>query len=263
MKTSYFVHLIADYGVGDPAFGEVIQKLKMLDGSVDIYPTSVPPFSTIATGFWIAQYGLYNSFSRLAIFSNCAPRKDNKGRREENAGEGLVYVKLNNKVIVAAVNSGYNLSFIKEYIVDFRRIAVRNEGSQFRSRDFYPEVFVKILKGDESVLGEKLEVEKIPSVPKNRIASIDGYGNMKTTIRRSEVNFRRGQKIEVAIKGRKQVAYFVEANFAVFEKQLALGKGSSGGENGFLELFLRGGNAWLLFGKPNVEEKINLTALTE
>ncbi len=51
MGVPLYIQLIADYGVGDPAFAEVIQKLHLLAPDIQIWPTSVPSFSTIATGF--------------------------------------------------------------------------------------------------------------------------------------------------------------------------------------------------------------------
>ncbi len=47
----HFIQLVADYGVGDPAFSEVIQRLKSHLPIVEVNPTSVPAFSTLATGF--------------------------------------------------------------------------------------------------------------------------------------------------------------------------------------------------------------------
>lgn len=256
MNTSYFVHLIADYGVGDPAFGEVIQKLKMLDSSIEVYPTSIPSFATITTGFWISQYALYNTFKKLVIYSNTAPRKDKKHPRIDNSGEGLVYALLKNGVAVIAVNAGYNLSFIKNEIKDFRKINVASSGSQFRSRDFYPKAVVKILHKDSKILGQPLDISIIPDIPEYRIASIDGYGNIKTTIRRDKIKFSEGTKIKVKIGNFMHVAYFANGNFSVSEGELAVAKGSSGGKNGFLEIFLRGGSAWMLFEKPKVEDQI-------
>lgn len=258
MKTSYFIHLIADYGVGDPAFGEVIQKLLMLDSNLRVYPTSVPAFSTIATGFWIAQYGLYNPFNSLAIYSNTAPRKDKKEARENNAGEGLVYIKLTNNIPIVAVHAGYNLSFVKNHIKVFRRVNVSNSGSQFRSRDFYPEAVVKILNNNEDILGDDLDKNIIPDIPLQKIASIDGYGNIKTTIRIHDVNFSIGSKINVKIGKISHEAYFTNGSFSVPEGTLSISKGSTGGENGFLELFLRGGSAYSLFGRPQVEDDVLL-----
>lgn len=260
----HFVHLIADYGVGDPAFGEVIQKLKMLAPDLDVYPTSVPPFSTLNTGFWIAQYALHNTFDGLAIYSNTAPRKDKKEAREKNEGEGLVYAKLKNGIVVVAVNAGYCMSFIKKDIVDFRKVNVANKGSQFRSRDFYPDAVVKILNNDPKILGEKLDVKSIPSVPAYLIASIDGYGNMKTSTRRSQVKFKEGERLKVRIDNETHVAYFADGNFSVTEGELAFAAGSSGGDSDpFIELFLRGGSAWELFNKPKIESEISFDETPE
>jgi hypothetical protein len=233
-----------------------MQKLKKLQSGLDIYPTSVPAFSTIATGFWIAQYGLLNTFSGLVIYSNTAPRKDTKKPRIDNAGECLVYAKLKNGVPVIAVNAGYNLSFIKNEIADFRKINVANKGSQFRSRDFYPEAVLRIINKDPEILLDKLDIGLIPDVPINRIAFTDGYGNIKTTIRRSQLNYKPGEKIKIKIGTSMRVAYFSDGTFTVHEGELALAKGSAGGNNGFMEIFFRGGSAWLLFGKPKVEEEI-------
>lgn len=261
--SSHFVHLIADYGVGDPSFGEVIQKLKMLSPELEVYPTSVPAFSTLNTGFWIAQYALHRTFDNLAIYSNTAPRKDKKQPREKNEGEGLVYAKLKNGVPVIAVNAGYCMSFIKNEIADFRKVNVANKGSQFRSRDFYPDAVVKILNNDPKILGEKLDIKSIPDVPINHIASIDGYGNIKTSTRRSQVTFEEAQKLKVKIDSQTHVAYFADGNFSVTEGELAFAAGSSGGDDPFIELFLRGGSAWELFDKPKIESEISFDQTPE
>ncbi len=256
MNTTYFIHLVADYGVGDPSFGEVIQKLKMLDRSLQVYPTSVPALSTIATGFWIAQYALYNTFEGLAVYSNTAPRKDIKHARDNNHGEILVYAKLKNEVPIIAVNAGFNLSFIKTEIVEFNEVNVLNKGSQFRSRDFYPEAVIKILNGKSGILAEDIDINSIPDIPKNRISWVDGFGNIKTTIRRSQVSYKQGEKIKIKIGNISKTAYFVDGIFSVAEGELSFAKGSTGGTDGFMEIFLRGDSAWELFGKAKVEAEI-------
>jgi hypothetical protein len=53
-----FINLIADYGTGDPAFSEVAQRLQMMLLQARTNLLSVLPFSTLATGFWIAQLSL-------------------------------------------------------------------------------------------------------------------------------------------------------------------------------------------------------------
>jgi hypothetical protein len=76
-----FICLIADYGTGDPAFAEVTQRLMMALPSSQINLLSVPPFSTLATGFWIAQLGLNPGPEERLIYHNCAPRRDDKEPR--------------------------------------------------------------------------------------------------------------------------------------------------------------------------------------
>lgn len=250
-----FIQFIADYGTGDPAFGEVVQKLKFLSPSVDVHCTSVPKFSTLATGFWTVQFGLLNPVPGMMIYTNTAPRRDNKESRDRNEGEGLVYAILQNGVKVVGVNAGYCFSFIKAVIKEFYVVNVANKGSQFRSRDFYPEAVIGIANSDMAFIGEALDVGCIPDVPKGRLAFIDGYGNLKTTTRRSEVSFSSGQPVLVELNGVKRTAYFSDGTFTVREGELAFAPGSSGGDDRFMEIFLRGLSAWKEFGKPTIESE--------
>ncbi len=58
-----YISVVADYGTGDPAFLEVSQRLLLEIGTAQIHHLSVPPFNTLATGFWIAQLGLNPALS--------------------------------------------------------------------------------------------------------------------------------------------------------------------------------------------------------
>jgi hypothetical protein len=115
-----FVHVITDYGSGDPAFGEVSQRLYNLVPEATLHFTSVHAFDTVATGFWIYQYGLGPHPKPMFIFANTAPRKDKKEAREHNEGELMMYGKLKNGVVIMAVNAGYCFSFVKNELEDFR-----------------------------------------------------------------------------------------------------------------------------------------------
>jgi len=259
MTKATTIHIIADYGVGDPSFGEVIQKFHRLSPGITCIPTSVPAFSTIATGFWTTQYALVNPIPDMMIFTNTAPRKDNKEKRVSNEGEGLIYAVLTNGVRVIGVNSGYCFSFIKPYIKTIHQVNVANKGSQFRSRDFYPDAVVGIARKEKKWIGNAIPVTSIPDVPSSRIAWIDGYGNMKTTIRKSEVHMTPGQPVIVTIDDMKRTAFFTDGSFSVREGELAFAPGSSGGDDRFMELFLRGLSAWVEFGKPHIETAFTVT----
>lgn len=254
-----FVHLIADYGIGDFSFSEVIQRFKQLLPGIDILPLSTPPFSTLNTGYMIAQLALYNPSKNIFIYSNTAPRTDDKKKRYENEGEKLKYALLDNGVEVVAVDAGFCFSFIRQHIKKFHLINIQNHGSQFRSRDYYPLAATGIIIGHKrKYLGPALPTKFIPQIPKNRIMHVDGYGNMKTTIRHNSVRLKPGDRIRVVINHIYQTGYYANGNFSVKSGDLAFAPGSSGGDNPFMEVFLRSGNAWRAFNNPPVETKIKI-----
>ncbi len=253
------IQLIADYGTGDPSFGEVIQKLTSLYRSARVVRTSVPAFSTIATGFWTAQYALVNPVPDMIIYTNTAPRKDNEGSRIENEGEHLAYALLDNGVKVIGVNAGHCFTFVKSHIKEFYSVEVANRGSQFRSRDFYPEAVIGIANGETKYIGQKLDPSRLYEIPQRRIAWIDGYGNMKTTVRESDMKkYKSGTPLLITIGDMKRTAWYTNGTFSVREGELAFAPGSSGGEDRFMELFLRGLSAWKELGKPDVEEEFSI-----
>ena len=134
-----FLHVVADYGPGDLAFSEIISALAAhLPEETRWHVTPVESFNTLSTGFIVAQLALQRRNLRphpMLIYANCAPRQDEAGERKDNAGEGLVYLRLDNEVEVVAVDSGYSLSFLRERIQEYWRLRVGDSGSQFRSRD--------------------------------------------------------------------------------------------------------------------------------
>jgi S-adenosylmethionine hydrolase len=258
MNSSTFLHLITDYGTGDLAFAEVIQRLKFYLPNSYILPTSVPAFSTIATGFVIAQLALNEAPENLFIYSNTAPRKDDKKKRTNNAGEKLSFAKLDNGIEIVAVNAQYAFSFVKPHIKSFHLITIPNHGSQFRSRDFYPEAVAGIIQGKyDKYLGDSIDIATIPEIPTNKIVYIDGYGNIKTTIRSSQVPYSPGEKIRITIDNHVRTAVYSDGIFAVKYGDLVFAPGSSGGKDRFMEISLRGSSAKRLFFDPVVESDIN------
>lgn len=255
------LHNVSDYGIGDPAFSEVSQRLLNFFADFQIINTSVPKFNTVATGFWISQLALGEHPDEMMIFSNTAPRKDKLVERVANAGEKFTYALLKNGVEITAVNAGFCFSFIKPFIKTLAEIKVKNHGSQFRSRDFYPQTTAEIARGNKDILGKELSIDLIPDFPTNQIAWVDGYGNIKTTIRRSLVKFKDGDKVEVDIGGVVRVAVVAKGSFAVCQGELAFSAGSSGYDDPFMELFLRGSNAFDHFRRPRWDSEIKLLNL--
>lgn len=240
---SLHIEVIADYGgrhSPDPAFSEVRNHFLRFDtaGKLGwITETAVAGFSTIETGFWIAQIGLHSEHSNLVIFSNTAPRGKIAWTGEHT--QPFVCGILDNGIPIFAVAAGYNLSFIKGRLKGLWEVLVPNTGTQFRSRDQYPEVTMAILNGDSSKIGKSIELSAIPDVPISRVASIDGYGNIKTTIRTSEVSqeLRQSPRVKISIRGKTHEAINTLLGQPAKEGELKIGKGSSGGKNDpFIEI---------------------------
>jgi S-adenosylmethionine hydrolase len=261
-----FISLIADYGTGDPAFAEVKQRLLLALPQAQIHELSVPPFSTLATGFWIAQLGLNPGASDRLVYHNCAPRQDDPEARRDNEGEGLTYALLPNGVKVVGVNAGYTLSFIKDHAKALHTVNVSRGGSQFRSRDVFPPAAAAIANDDFSVLGDPLDPSQIPDAPLDRVAWTDGYGNIKTTVPAYSIALEPQTKIVIRIGDVVSDAIYSDGSFKVPEGTLAFAPGSSGwsAPDGqplrWMELFLRGGSAWERFGRPRVNQSITRIA---
>jgi hypothetical protein len=258
------VHIVADYGQGDLAFAEVVQRLKFYLPDAEPILTPVPPFCTLGAGFCVAQLGLNQAPPGTIIYHNVAPREDNNAARARNAGERLAYARLQSGVRVIGVNAGYALSFIRDNAEKLRWAAVEAEGSQFRSRDLFPQAAAEIALGRSQALAEDIDAHVIPDPPHSRIAYIDGYGNVKTTIRFDQKEFRPGTTLAVQIGNVTHEAIISDGTFGVEAGQLAFAPGSSGwqtksGEHvRWVELFLRGGNAWKMFKGPAIDTEIKL-----
>jgi hypothetical protein len=250
--------VISDYGTGDPAFTEVAVQLKKLIPESDLLLQAVPAFSTLNTGYWIGQIALNEELKNMYIYSNTAPRKEEKEAQVNNKGEKLMYAKLKNGFEIVAVNAGYAFSFVKPHIEKFCYANIPNEGSQFRSRDIFPKAVQGMIRKDASLFGEDAPTDIIPDFPTGLIASIDGYGNMKLTTRRSEVDFKPGQKLLIEINGVRHEATFTDGTFNIHEGQVAYAPGSTGHDDRFMEIFYRGQSASKLFLHPIVESQVHI-----
>jgi hypothetical protein len=259
------VHIVADYGYGDLAFAEVVQCLKRDLPDAEPVLTPVPPFATLAAGFCVAQLGLNPAPAGTLIYHNVAPRQDAPEARAGNAGERLAFARLPTGVRVIGVNAGYTFAFVRE-AAELRWAAVPAAGSQFRSRDLFPQAAAAIALGRSEALAGAIRPSDIPEVPGQCIAYVDGYGNLKTTIPRHASAMAPGTPVRVRIGHAEQDAVVSDESFAVEPGQLALAPGSSGwphpqgGETRWMELFLRGGNAWEAFARPPVGARLELTA---
>ncbi len=260
-------HLIADFGPHDLAFAEVAQRLKRVLPAADLVLTSVPRFSTLAAGFACAQLALNPAPAGTLVFHNVAPRRDDDAARSDNAGEPLAAARLTDGTTVVGVNAGYAFSFLQEAGAVLHRVNVEARGSQFRSRDLFPQAVAAVVLGDDDALGEALPASAVPTVPANRVAYVDGFGNLKLTVR-APLQATEGDVLRVRIGSSERSARVSGSSFAVPTGELAFAPGSSGwplagtASVRWMELFLRGGSASALFGDPNVGDTVEVLPRT-
>lgn len=242
---SVFLHVVCDYAANGLEFGEISMRFQhhlQHPHGVRIHPTSVPSLDTMAIGFVTSQYAFAPHTGRMVIYGNAAPRRDKSEAKEDNVGEGIKYVKLDNGVEIINVWSEYAFGFVKDHVVEFRDIDCPTGGSQFRSRDFFPERVAKIIDGDYSVLTDELSIKDIPTIPNNLVAWTDGFGNIKTSMRMSDLKKQGlvpGQKVQVILNGVSMLGVIAVGGFTVDRGVLAVNMGSSGYDDPFVELFLR------------------------
>lgn len=255
---SPFIHLVADYGKSDPAFSEVVHRLLAEDPDVRVQATAVPPLSTVATGFWIEQLGLHNpAFEDLFIYSNTAPRTEDAGPQRADEGGQLCYFTLETGVPVVAVDAGYNLSFVRDRIHEFWEIETPTTGTQFRSRDHFPKRVAELANGNMDALGTSRSLEEIPPKPESTVCHVDGYGNIKTSINASEFDLDT-DTVTVELNTITTEVSIRDTVSEVEEGTVGLVPGSAGGDDPYMELFLRGGSAAAEFDQPQPGNDITI-----
>lgn len=239
------LHVVADYAPSGLEFGEINSKLiSFLKNPKDVHlqETSVPSLDTMAVGFVTAQYALAPQNKRIVVYGNAAPRRRSHKAQKNNADHGIKYAKLKNGAEIINVDSDFAFGFVKNEIVEFKDINCPNSGSQFRSRDFFPERVANIINNNYSVLGDNLDINNIPDIPNNLVAWVDGFGNIKTTMRQSDLTkmgLKSGDKINVRLNGVNMSGFVSIGGFTVDCGVLAINIGSSGYDNPYVEFFLR------------------------
>jgi hypothetical protein len=161
-----------------------------------------------------------------------------------------------------AVNSGYSLSFVREDLAELWKITVDTGGSQFRSRDNFPQLVGRAARGQIDFLVEKLSpTDVIPPPPPAAVGYIDSFGNLKTTMRDGAVELKGlepGQRVMVSINDVEMAVTVASGSFNVQEGDIALSPGSSGHGCKYWEIFQRGGSAWQTYRKPRPGSHISI-----
>jgi len=156
------VKVLTDYPRDDLASDEVHQSLiaALVRRGVVVREAdvgSVPGMDTVVAGFKTAQLALNSTLGPGHVFhTNCAPRKHIVSARSQ--GERVVLGILDSGVALILVNSGYTLAPFKPLIEGgrawFFESRVPDSGSQFRSRDYFPDATAAVARHLQDRLSE-------------------------------------------------------------------------------------------------------------
>jgi hypothetical protein len=250
------VTVVADYGVRDLAFAEVRQRLARLLPEAEVTAIPVPPFDTVSAGFCLAQLAFGDGPADRVLYANVAPRQDEDAPREDNAGERLVAARLPSGVLVVGAAAGASMSFLAEAGVPLRAVDVADAGSQFRSRDVFPDALAALVHGEESLLGDPVTVAAAPA---RSVVYTDGYGNLKTSW--YDAPAPSGTTVRVRIGDAEREVVVSDGVFAVPAGAISFAPGSSGWAGRVChEIFARGRSAAALFGSPAAGSPVEVIA---
>ncbi|KXK10529.1 MAG: S-adenosyl-l-methionine hydroxide adenosyltransferase [Microgenomates bacterium OLB23] len=191
--------------------------------------------STIHTSFLLNQVvqteERYGVPRELLIFVNTDPRIAGEVGVAKAEGAKGVILKLASGVTVIGPNAGFCFSFVKSKIETLYTYDGLEKGSQFRSRDLYPPVIAYLMDylDNEMDLSEA-DRAVVPEYRGMHVAHVDNYGNIKTTIRHSDLKgkYEYGDVVEVVIGGKKEKATYVDNLFGGGVGNLVIYPGSSG-----------------------------------
>lgn len=254
------IHLVADYGLGDLAFAEVAQRLATRIPGAAVVGVPVPAFDTVSAGFCVAQLALNDGPPARIVFHNVAPRSDDEDARPDNEGERLSVAQVG-EVLVVGPNAGHVLSFLRDGAPTLHEVDVPAGGSQFRSRDLFPDAIADLVAGRD-VRGAAIPLDRVPPPPSEQVVYVDGFGNVKTSWTAAPAD--EGTTVAVTIGRTTLPAVVSDGTFAVPQGTLSFAPGSSGwptadgGRRRFFELLLRGGSAAERFGGARAGDRVEI-----
>lgn len=252
------------------ALNQVTNELRYYFGDTVFYsiPEIVPSFNTIANSFLVSQHAL-RANERTLIFHNVAPRKDDHRPRQDNEGEKLLGIVLNNESIVVGPNSGYSLSGIKSQIKQVWEIEIPSKPStQFRSRDKFPKLAYDFIFNPQELKIEHLEnfAKEIPEIDFDCVFFVDSFGNIKTNI--VDVESAIGEEVNIELGNYSFRARVGDGAFHLPETGEFIGfvPGSNKDESGkaFYELFFRGASAaeWIVKHAKRTDEDLEIEPIS-
>lgn len=177
------------------------------------------------------------------IFANTDPRLQSPEGLDQAKGADFIVAKLVSGLYVCGPNAGYGFSMIKPKMDELFIYRDLDKGSQFRSRDLYSRVSAHLMDTLEHEMDlEELHTSMIPELRGWYVGHVDNFGNIKTTIRLSDLKgtFVFGDEVKMRIHDVEKTAVFAHNLFSFPAGTLVIYPGSSGKrEDPYMEISIR------------------------
>lgn len=248
--------IIADWAKDSLSCAEVKTAISgyLIDNlNLDIIFIDSTP-STIHTAFLIEQMNYtvfrFNHPEETVIFQNTDPRIKDTFFSSNPWNGKLLLLRLKNGLWVFGPNAGYDFSLIKKEIAQVFYYPNFEKGGQFRSRDLYARLAAHFIEEKEDELDlEEITHDAIPSLTGYYVAHIDNFGNIKTTIKKSDLKgkIEFNEKLKIKINNTIQEVVYTKGLFKYQPNQLIIYPGSSGSiDDPYLEI-----SVWRYFDDEN------------
>jgi hypothetical protein len=230
---SRLVQLVADYGPGDLAYSELVQRLALTVPDAVVHHTRVASGDTVAAGFCVAQLALTVGPPDRVVAHDVGAR----------SGERLCGGRTRDGAWIVGQNAGWSWSFVIDELPSLCHLDVS---------DGLVLAITHVTRRHPHAITDPVPRDAVPPVPDRTVAYVDAAGNVMTTI--AEAPVAAGVRIQVRI-GQVSARAVVRASRAVPDGELALATAASwprrrGGNRSFVELVLGGGSAAERFALP-------------
>jgi hypothetical protein len=244
------VQVVADYGPGELAFAELMQRLALVVPDGVVNATVVDPGDTLAAGLCVAQLALADGPPGWIVV------------HDVGAGHRLCLGRSRPGALIVGPDAGWSWSFVVDELRDLFYLDVPGRETRRPARDLVPLGVRHAVTRHPHAIAAAVPRDHVPPLPACAIAWIDPAGNLETTLARLPAPC--GERVRVDIGDARATAIVANDRLAVPEGELALGPGAlgwptrGGDQRRLLGLGVRGGSAAERFDNPGAGAPVTL-----
>jgi hypothetical protein len=242
------VHFVADYGEGDVAWADAVQRVAVAVPDAVVQRTPVATADTLAAGFCVAQLALNEGPPDRIVVHDIAPAGDESGDDRFCTGRST------DGVLVVGPNVGWAWSFAVDGLHGLCLVDVPAAPHSPHARDYLSAALIHLLAHHPHAVCDDIPADRVRPVPNSVVAYVDGRGNVVTTL--TEPPAPPGTEVTLRVGDAAVTVTVAESLATVPSGRLGLAPGDAGWptrdgpRRRYLELAVPGGSAAQQLGDP-------------